>query len=350
MPSNKRKTYLDTNSGGDESSGSKKTKTSLDEIISKHTAGKEAGSSPAKSTEIFTGEDEEQSSDSTLSSINRGEGEAVDGQSPASASTDTLDKTDDTAKQVVDVHVAPESIQEYSDELKKCILTFLGYQNTKSNIYALSLLPAEAKWGVDRPFNDKSTLLCKPGTNSPYLLWVVGRISRLWFFNAKGETAEHASIHVVPLTDGAAQKACKVICNLSKPAIASTEDSWANLRATKWLTERVRGQGEPTVKTFSEVYDARQEFGPKAEMACRDISEFSIRDLVLLELRIRHYRVKTDEELKAAESSTRYKLRATNWERWRARYEIHAISLLKAHEKDEKEEEDVGYTSAKKYE
>jgi hypothetical protein len=27
----------------------------------------------------------------------------------------------------------------------------------------------------------------------------------------------------------------------------STEDGWADLRATKWLTERVRGQGEPIV-------------------------------------------------------------------------------------------------------
>jgi len=149
------------------------------------------------------------------------------------------------------------------------IFTFVGYQNSKSNIYALNLLPAEAEWGVDRPFDDKSTLLCKPGTNNPYLVWVVGRISRLWFFNSKGETAEHASIHVVPVTDRAAQKARKLICNLSKPAIsechfppmnqfleprasliesiASTEDGWADLRATKWLTEKVRGQGEPIV-------------------------------------------------------------------------------------------------------
>jgi hypothetical protein len=77
-------------------------------------------------------------------------------------------------------------------------------------------------------------------------------------------------------------------------------------------------------------------------MAYRDISEFSIRDLVLLELKISRYRVKTDEELKAAESSTRYKPRSTKWERWRAQYEIHAISLLKAHEKVEKEDEDMG--------
>jgi hypothetical protein len=143
------------------------------------------------------------------------------------------------------------------------ILSFAGYQNAKSNVYALNLLPAEAEWGVDRPFDEKSSLLCKPGTNLPYVLWVVGQVSRLWFFTAKGESVEHASIHVVPLADGAAQKARKLICNLSKPAIgmhssffgcetdvgrllstASTEDGWGDLRATKWLTERVRGQGE----------------------------------------------------------------------------------------------------------
>jgi hypothetical protein len=97
------------------------------------------------------------------------------------------------------------------------------------------------------------------------------------------------------------------------------------------------------VKTFSEAYDAREEFRVKAEMAHHDISEFAIRDLVLLELRISRYRLKTDEEMKAAESSTnRYKPRPTKWEKWRAQYDIHAISLLKVHEKEKMQEEDGG--------
>jgi hypothetical protein len=88
------------------------------------------------------------------------------------------------------------------------------------------------------------------------------------------------------------------------------------------------------VKTFSEAYDAREEFRPKSEMAYRDISEFGIRDLVLLEVRIGRYRVKTEEEIKASESSTnRYRPKSNKWEKWRAQYEIHAVSLLKAHEK-----------------
>jgi hypothetical protein len=76
-------------------------------------------------------------------------------------------------------------------------------------------------------------------------------------------------------------------------------------------------------------------------MAYRDISEFAIQDLVLLELRICRYRVKTDEKLKAVGSSSKYKPRSTKWERWRAQYEIHAVSLLKAHKKSEKKDEDV---------
>ena len=101
-------------------------------------------------------------------------------------------------------------------------MTFCGYKNPKNNIYALDLLPAEAEWGVDRPFDEKSALLCKPGANSPYTLWVVGYISRMWFCNAKGEAVDHASIHVVPLTDGAAQKARKLISSLSKPTIGKS--------------------------------------------------------------------------------------------------------------------------------
>jgi hypothetical protein len=47
--------------------------------------------------------------------------------------------------------------------------------------------------------------------------------------------------------------------------------------------------------------------------------------------------------MKAAESSgNKYKPRVTKWEKWRAQYEIHAISLLKVREKEKKEEEDAG--------
>jgi len=70
-------------------------------------------------------------------------------------------------------------------------------------------------------------------------------------------------------------------------------------------------------KSFSEAYDAREEFRPKAEMAFHDISKFAAPD-------------------------NRYKPRSTKWEKWRAQYDIHAISLLKVREKEEKKEDDAG--------
>ena len=99
------------------------------------------------------------------------------------------------------------------------ILAFVSYKQPSKNVYAIDLLPTETEWGVNRPFDDKSALLCKPGTQEPYTIWVVGRVSRMWFQTAKGEPVEHASIHVVPLTDGAAQNAHKLISDLSKPTI-----------------------------------------------------------------------------------------------------------------------------------
>jgi hypothetical protein len=77
-------------------------------------------------------------------------------------------------------------------------------------------------------------------------------------------------------------------------------------------------------------------------MKSLDVNSIGIRDLVLLELRISRYRLKTEEERKATESSgSKYKPKATRWDIWRAQYEIHAVSLLKEDDMI-KEEEDEG--------
>ena len=83
-----------------------------------------------------------------------------------------------------------------------------------------------------------------------------------------------------------------------------------------------------SAKIFSEAYDAREEYRGKSEMPYWNITDAKIRDLVLLEVRISRFRLKSEDEQKG-QSSTKYKSFASRWETWRAQYEIHAISLLK---------------------
>ena len=104
------------------------------------------------------------------------------------------------------------------------------------------------------------------------------------------------------------------------------------------LTQRRRSQG----KRFSDVYDARKEFRPKTDMTRWDISDIKIRDLILLELRISRFRLKSDEEQKSAQTSnTKYRPRPTGWDTWRAQYEFQSISLLKVDETVQKKEDDA---------
>lgn len=72
------------------------------------------------------------------------------------------------------------------------------------------------------------------------MLWIVGHVSRLWFFTAKGEPVEHASIHVVPLADGVAQKARKLICNLSKPAVGKYGFVSVKVMLSACITQHLR--------------------------------------------------------------------------------------------------------------
>jgi hypothetical protein len=58
------------------------------------------------------------SSDSTLSSVNRGEVETVAGRR-----ADTPEQSDNAAEQIVDVHIDSDAIKEYSEKLKKYVWT-----------------------------------------------------------------------------------------------------------------------------------------------------------------------------------------------------------------------------------
>jgi len=80
------------------------------------------------------------------------------------------------------------------------VLSFNNYEKPATNTFALSKLPSVHEWGTSRLFEDKSGLLCTPGKNEPFVLWIVGRVSRTWFFDKQSKPVPQVSINIVPST------------------------------------------------------------------------------------------------------------------------------------------------------
>lgn len=88
------------------------------------------------------------------------------------------------------------------------------------------------------------------------------------------------------------------------------------------------------------VYDAQAVFAKKSDMALYPVQNLGKGDLVLLEMWISRYRIKPANEpsgaaLEAAKSSHFYKPRPFAWDRWRARFDLRAVSLLQMNDEEE---------------
>jgi hypothetical protein len=123
----------------------------------------------------------------------------------------------------------------------------MTYEKHSTNTYAIDKMPPNS-WGTDRPLDDKSSLLCRMGTNNPILFWAVGKVSRLWFFTNNGEYAPQVAIHIVPLSSTIAPLCHSAIATLSEPKGASVSDSGSDIRASRWQNIRAQGQRSSEVR------------------------------------------------------------------------------------------------------
>ena len=106
-----------------------------------------------------------------------------------------------------------------------CINAFYGSRlrafanrcDPKNHIYSIDLMPSDGMWGKPITLDNKSGVLCAPGTNDPYVVWIIGRVSRCWFFNNAGEPQRHVSINVVPWTVGTTARIRSRLAWLSMP-------------------------------------------------------------------------------------------------------------------------------------
>lgn len=112
----------------------------------------------------------------------------------------------------VDIFVVPFLIVS-----ARRVVSLVNYINHDTNTYAIDKIPSNIAWGVSRPFDDKVKIMCKPACNEPIIVWIVGKVSKMWFNAPNGEPAAQVYIHVVPVVDDGARKALKLISAMSKP-------------------------------------------------------------------------------------------------------------------------------------
>src|SRR5882762_9265975 len=74
----------------------------------------------------------------------------------------------------------------------------MEWADDKNLTYSIRKLPSKREWGKDMPFQNKSSNLCQTGSNIPYTICILGRVSKLWFFD-RGNPASQVSINIMPL-------------------------------------------------------------------------------------------------------------------------------------------------------
>jgi|SRR5882762_2823787 len=88
---------------------------------------------------------------------------------------------------------------------------FVNFIKPAFNTYAFNKLPLACVWGVNHAFDDKSNVMCTPDTNKPYVMWIIGRVSRTWFYDKESNPAAQVAINFVPVDNATANWCLRIL-------------------------------------------------------------------------------------------------------------------------------------------
>ncbi|KAN0086077.1 hypothetical protein V8E55_007211, partial [Tylopilus felleus] len=144
-------------------------------------------------------------------------------------------------------------------------------------------------------------------------IWMVGYVSKStltsmdWVKQVQG-------IAITPISQGTALKTSCYFGRMHNPPIRSVGD-WPDI----WFSTYMRVTSEGSAQTghpFSAVYDMRKQFSTnKSEMDAISVAKLNIRDIVLVEGRIRQHTTKQDQAQKG-------------WMEWGVKFELVCVLLL----------------------
>ena len=84
-------------------------------------------------------------------------------------------------------------------------------------IYSVGKLPLNASWGRPEKFDtSKDRYLCNTNCNLPFQIWIVGKVSKMWFIK-NGNPVKVCNLGIIPLRNDdfiAAQKCVSALSNI----------------------------------------------------------------------------------------------------------------------------------------
>ena len=168
-----------------------------------------------------------------------------------------LDRVSTYSPELLRQVIASVSLHPSSHEPRR-IDALSNYVNVSAKTYALGHIPSNATWGKYDPYDDRSKDLCLPTTNDRFNIWIVGRITAVWFMK-NGAPDNQCAVSVMPLSNSLGLQANQLIAGLSSPPlrtffmvyavlilhnffiVAMTSSTPGVIRAVRWQTPKAGG-------------------------------------------------------------------------------------------------------------
>ncbi|KAH9852846.1 hypothetical protein C2E23DRAFT_885221 [Lenzites betulinus] len=189
-----------------------------------------------------------------------------------------------------------------------------------ANRYALLTVPRAADWGRG-PRTEK--ILCIGG--KPILIWLIGRVRSLWFFDRNGDP--HLRVNIgISLHSGEERAAAMELYGRARPRADSVPDT---VYAGRICSHREKGEYCDTATAFTQVYDATTRLTAKSAMPQLSPVDLGKNDLVVLECTFSRW--KRANEGKAKKS----------WGSYDVGFELSSIFLLHSAPADLADDHDI---------
>lgn len=109
----------------------------------------------------------------------------------------------------------------------------LSYKKEADGIYSLSVFPyRDMTWGKSDTSANK---LCKRDSSVPVVIWIIGHVTSVWFYDQLGNPHNKVSIGVAPLTAHAMNIGRKILSQFARPQ-QSTSSLFRNAQNAETLS------------------------------------------------------------------------------------------------------------------
>ncbi|KAJ6497081.1 hypothetical protein C8R47DRAFT_1069137 [Mycena vitilis] len=230
---------------------------------------------------------------------------------------------------LVDIGVAANRLSGWTIAEMKRLRIILRWSDEKRRVYNIDSAHLKLDWGVPAPFNNTSNVLCVAGTPNPVTFWITGEVSSQFWVDQEGWPHMRPAISVQPLIDCTTDFCRTQLNELCMPIgscnpLAKLVDLFgpAQVKASRWMTERAtKGQPAKTIE-FKAVYDARKTLRDKTLLQQLNVGQLKLRDFVVLEVQVGRYATKD-------EGTSDVKGKKRNMDRWQSFYDLQAVYKFK---------------------